>query len=51
MTNEEFRAKMSELGWAKEHADEIIKHRDEIIKSGLNPLPFEAYLIEAPIND
>ncbi len=51
MTSDEFRTKMSELGWTNEHTDEIIKHREEIIQAGFNPLPFEAYLIEAPIND
>lgn len=51
MTEDEFRKKMDELGWDNEYADEIIKNREKAILAGITPLPFEAYLIEAPIND
>lgn len=51
MTDNEFKTKMVELGWGYDYADEIIQRRKEIIQSGLNPPPFEIYLVEAPIND
>ena len=50
MTEKEFKEKMKEYGYSEEDIQEIIEEREEQKRDLGDCLPYEAYLIELPID-
>jgi hypothetical protein len=49
MTDQEFRKKMYELGYDSDYVDDVLRSRDEDLKSGIET-PLEMFLTELPID-